>query len=66
MQAKHDGRSLGESETKPGVTIGGGVEYFFQRSVSAKAELRYHGILRTLEGLDPPGLVVIGGLKPYF
>jgi opacity protein-like surface antigen len=66
LQAKRDGHSFGDSQTKLGLNIGGGIEYRLNRNVGIQGELRYHGILRTVTGLDPSGLSVTGGLKAYF
>ena len=61
-----DGHSIGDSESKPGFNMGGGVEYFTGRIVSLKAEARYHVIGTTRNGQDPSGFVFTGGLKKYF
>ena len=61
-----NGHSIGESESKPGFNMGGGVEYFTGRTVSLKGEARYHVIGTTRTGQDPSGLVLTGGLKKYF
>jgi len=65
MQFKDNGQAIGESQTKPGFNLGGGIEYFTGRTVSLKGEARYHVIGNT-GGLDPSGLVVTGGLKKYW
>jgi opacity protein-like surface antigen len=65
LQFKDNGQALGESQTKPGFNLGGGIEYFTGRTVSVKGEARYHVIGNTA-GLDPSGLVVTGGLKKYW
>src|SRR5438093_435535 len=41
MQLRHNGQSVGDSETKLGLNVGGGVEYFFHRTVAFKGEGRY-------------------------
>jgi opacity protein-like surface antigen len=66
LQFKDNGEALGQSETKPGVNVGGGVEYFTGRTVSLKGEARYHAIGHTRAGEDPSGLVLTGGLKKYW
>jgi len=66
IQFKDNGQALGDSETKPGFNLGGGVEYFTGRTVSLKGEARYHFIGKTRAGEDPSGLVLTGGLKKYF
>ena len=66
LQAKDNGQPIGESETKPGFNVGGGVEYFTGRTVSLKGEARYHAIGNTRGGQDPSGFVFTGGLKKYW
>ena len=66
LQFKDNGESLGESETKPGFNLGGGVEYFTGRTVSLKGEARYHVIGKTRGGQDPSGMVFTGGIKKYW
>lgn len=68
LRFKDDGRAIGETEVKPGVNFGGGVEYFTGRTVSLKGEARYHLISRTTRGgqQDPSGLVLTAGLKKYW
>jgi opacity protein-like surface antigen len=63
---KDNGRTFGDSETKPGFNVGGGIEYFTARTVSLKGEMRYHAIADTRTGMDPSGLVFTGGLKKYW
>jgi hypothetical protein len=65
MQLKHNGQQVGDSETKLGVNVGGGVEYFFHRTVSLKGEGRYHAV-NDFRGIEPSGLVFSAGLKTYF
>ncbi len=66
LQFKDNGQPLGTRETKPGMNVGGGVEYFTGRTVSLKGEARYHVIGKTRNGDDPSGLVFTGGLKKYW
>jgi opacity protein-like surface antigen len=66
LQPKIDGHSFGDSETKPGFNMGGGIEYFTSRTVSLKGEARYQIIGNTRSGQDPSGLVLTGGLKKYW
>jgi opacity protein-like surface antigen len=66
LTTKDNGRTLGDTETKPGFNLGGGVEYFTGRTVSIKGEARYHMIGNTRSGKDPSGLVLTGGLKKYW
>ena len=66
LRFKDNGQAIGDTETKPGVNVGGGIEYFTGRTVSLKGEARYHVIGNTRSGHDPSGLVFTGGLKKYW
>jgi hypothetical protein len=66
LQEKDNGRDLGDSETKLGGALLGGVEYFFNRTATIKAEGRYQFVGDTRNGYDPSGLVLLVGLKQYF
>jgi hypothetical protein len=66
LQVKDNGRAFGESETKAGFNVGGGVEYFTSRTVSVKGEAGYHKVGETRGGQDPSGFVFTGGLKKYW
>ena len=66
LQPRLDGRSFGESQTKPGFDLGGGIEYFTSRTVALKGEARYQIIGDTRGGQDPSGLVLTAGLKKYW
>ena len=66
LRFKDNGQAFGDTETKPGVNLGGGIEYFTGRTVSLKGEARYHMIGNTRNGTDPSGVVVTGGLKKYW
>ena len=66
LRFKDNGQAFGDTETKPGFNVGGGIEYFTGRTVSLKGEARYHAIGNTRVGTDPSGLVVTGGLKKYW
>jgi hypothetical protein len=66
VQFKDNGQPFGDSETKFGVNVGGGLEYFTGRTVSVKSEARYHAIQSVRTGQDPSGLALTVGLKKYF
>jgi outer membrane protein with beta-barrel domain len=66
LRFKDNGQAFGDTETKAGFNLGGGVEYFTSRTVSLKGEARYHAIGNTRTGQDPSGLVFTGGLKKYW
>ena len=65
VQAKDDGESVGDSETKVGATLFGGAEFFTSPSVSIKGEARYH-IVGDVFGVNPGGLALSVGVKKYF
>lgn len=66
VQQMDSGREFGESETKVGGDVLGGVEYFFNRTATVKVEGRYQFVDRTALGIDPSGFVLLVGLKQYF
>lgn len=65
LQEKFEGESTGDSETKLGGTLFGGVELFTGRTTAVKLEGRYHAI-SDIRGFDPDGLSLTVGLKKYF
>jgi len=65
MQFRRRGESLGESETKPSVNVGGGVEYFINRALTIKGEGRYHA-MGDFGRIEPSGVAFTAGLKTYF
>ena len=65
LQQSDNGESIGDSETKFGGTIFGGVEYFTSNTVSVKGEARYH-LVANSGGYNPDGLSLTIGLKKYF
>jgi opacity protein-like surface antigen len=66
LQARSSGESIGDSETKVGATIFGGVELFTSQTLAIKGELRYHLIGNTDAGLNPDGATLTIGVKKYF
>ena len=64
LQVRDNGESIGDSETKPGGTLFGGIEMFTSDTLSVKAELRYHLIGDI--GINPDGASLTIGLKKYF
>ena len=66
LRLKDNGQAIGDTETKLGFNVGGGLEYFTGRTVSLKGEARYHAIDGMRGGQDPSGLVFTGGLKKYW
>lgn len=65
LQLRDNDRNLGDSESKLGGTVFGGLEFFTTRSVSVKAEARYH-LISDLDSLNPDGLALTIGIKKYF
>jgi hypothetical protein len=65
LQPRDNGESFEDSETKTGATLFGGVELFTSRTVSVKAEARYH-IVTNAFGINPDGLALTIGVKKYF
>ncbi len=65
LQQKDNGESIGNSHTKLGGTLFGGVEYFTSRTFSIRGEARYHAVMKA-EGYDPSGLALSVGVKTYF
>jgi opacity protein-like surface antigen len=65
LQLKDNGESFGDSESKFGTTLFGGVEYFTSNTLSVKGELRYHIVSDALS-LNPDGATISIGLKKYF
>lgn len=64
LQRQDNGNNIGESQTKLGGTLFGGVELFTDDTVSVKLEARYHAVQRTF--IKPEGLSLTIGLKKYF
>lgn len=65
MQYRRRGAPLGDSDTKLGVNLGGGIEYFFNRAVTFKGEGRYHAV-QQFDRIDPSGVTFTAGIKTYF
>ena len=65
LQGRAGGSNLGDSESKLGGTVFGGVELFADRTLAVKGEARYH-LIKNARGLDPDGLALTIGLKQYF
>jgi opacity protein-like surface antigen len=65
LQQKDNGQNFGDSQTKFGGTIFGGVEYFTSRTFSVRGEARYHAVMKA-SGYDPSGLALSVGVKTYF
>jgi outer membrane protein W len=60
-----DQSATDNTDTRLGFTVGGGVEYFLNRTVAVKGEGRYHAI-EDARGEEPSGTALTIGLKTYF
>lgn len=65
LQPRDNGHDIGESATKFGGTILGGVEVFTSKAFSVKGEARYH-LVTKWNDYDPSGLALTIGVKGYF
>jgi Outer membrane protein beta-barrel domain len=65
LQEKDNGRDVGDSESKLGGAVLGGVEYFFTRDSTIKGEARYQFVGNTRNGYSPSGFLFLVGLKTY-
>jgi hypothetical protein len=65
LQQKDNGSSIGDSGTKLGGTLLGGLEFFTSKTFSVKGEARYH-IVSKWNDYDPSGLALTIGVKGYF
>lgn len=65
IQERDNGRNFGESQTKFGGTLIGGVEFFTSNTFAVKGEARYHVVMKA-NGYNPSGLALTIGVKGYF
>lgn len=65
VQFRDNGENAGESDTKLGGTVFGGLEYFTSNTFSVKGEARYHIVSKT-NAFNPSGLSLTFGVKSYF
>jgi len=65
LQARNNGHNAGDSQTKLGGTLIGGVEFFTSDTFSIKGEARYHMVMKS-NGYNPSGLALTIGAKTYF
>jgi hypothetical protein len=65
LQPRLNGENLGDSATKLGGTILGGVEFFTSNTFAVKGEARYHVVTKS-GPYDPSGLALTIGVKTYF
>jgi opacity protein-like surface antigen len=65
VQLKDNGDNFGDQETKLGVSVLGGAEFFTSNTMAVKAEAKYH-FIDDIGGFNPNGLSLTVGLKKYF
>jgi hypothetical protein len=65
LQERDNGRNVGNSETKFGGNVLGGVEYFTSNTFSIKGEAAYH-VITKIDQFNPSGLQLSVGAKVYF
>ena len=65
LQERDNGENFGDSQTKVGGTLFGGVEFFLNNTVSVKGEARYH-LIADNGAYNPDGLALTIGMKKYF
>jgi hypothetical protein len=65
LQPRDNGHNVGDSQTKFGGTLIGGVEFFTSDTFAVKGEARYHIVMKA-NGYNPSGLALTIGAKTYF
>ncbi len=65
LQTRANGHDVGDSQTKLGGTLIGGLEFFTSNTFSVKGEARYHIVMKA-NGYNPSGLALTIGAKTYF
>ena len=65
LQPRLNGENLGDSATKVGGALIGGVEVFTSRTFSVKGEARYNVVQKSGD-YNPSGLSLAFGVKSYF
>lgn len=65
IQFRDNGENVGDSDTKIGGTVFGGLEYFTSNTFAVKGEARYHIVSKT-NTFNPSGLSLTFGVKSYF
>lgn len=66
LRARQSGRSIGDFQTKWGLNMGIGVEYFSRRTITLRGEVFYHWIRHDAIAIDPSGATFTIGMKKYF
>jgi hypothetical protein len=67
LQPRDNGNDFGDSTTKLGGTLLGGVEFFASNTFAVKGEARYNIVSKwDARNYDPSGLALTIGVKGYF
>jgi len=66
LQEKDNGENLGNSENKPGLTFGAGIDYFVTRTATVKFEGRYDWVAVDDGRPNPSGMSLTVGVKKFF
>lgn len=66
LQEKDNGDSIGDSEHKPGLTFGAGIDYFVTRTATVKFEGRYDWVAVDDMRPNPSGVSLTVGVKKFF
>jgi len=66
LQEKDNGENFGDSEKKPGLTVGAGIDYFVTRTATVKFEGRYDWVAVDDGRPDPSGISLTVGVKKFF
>lgn len=66
LQEKDNGANFGESTHEPGLTFGGGLDYFVTRTATLKLEGRYDWVAVDDGRPNPSGISLTVGLKKFF
>ena len=66
LQEKDNGENFGDSENKPGLTVGAGIDYFVTRTATVKFEGRYDWVAVDDGRPDPSGISLTVGVKKFF
>jgi len=66
LQEKDNGEKFGDSENKPGLTFGAGIDYFVTRTATLKFEGRYDWVAVDDGRPNPSGISLTVGVKKFF
>lgn len=66
VRLKREGRDDPDGETRGGVNLGGGIEYFLTRVTTVKGEARFDIVSKPPAQPDATGFTLTIGIKRYF